>query len=144
MLALSFVLIVLGALGFTNAVEWLGPRLNLGAGAVAALLAAVGTALPESLIPVVALAGSGEDAEQIAIGSIIGAPFLLGTLAMLLVAVSALAYPGRRPGGGRDTLEATTARRDLRFFLVAFPAGVLLGLGTPVGLRAAAAVGLVA
>ena len=46
----AFVLIIAGAIGFTNAVEWLGQRMNLGAGAVGALLAAVGTALPESII----------------------------------------------------------------------------------------------
>ena len=44
----AFVLIIGGAIGFTNAVEWLGQRMNLGEGAVGALLAAVGTALPES------------------------------------------------------------------------------------------------
>ena len=32
----AFVLIVGGAIGFTNAVEWLGQRLNLGEGAVGA------------------------------------------------------------------------------------------------------------
>ena len=78
----AFVLVVGGAIGFTNAVEWLGKRLDLGQGAVGALLAAVGTALPESVIPVVALlAGGGAEKEQIAIVLIIGAPFLLGTLA---------------------------------------------------------------
>src|SRR6059058_5008982 len=77
----AFVLIVGGAIGFTNAVEWLGHRLDLGQGAVGALLAAVGTALPESVIPVVALlAGGGPEDVQIAIGAIVGAPFLLGTL----------------------------------------------------------------
>jgi len=54
--------------------------MNLGAGAAGALLAAVGTALPESLIPIVALInGGGKEAQEIAIGSIIGAPFLLGS-----------------------------------------------------------------
>ena len=97
----AFVLIVGGAIGFTNAVEWLGHRLDLGQGAVGALLAAVGTALPESVIPVVALlsgGGSGE-AVQVAIGAIIGAPFVLGTLAMLVIAGSALAFRGRRDQG---------------------------------------------
>jgi cation:H+ antiporter len=55
LLLASFVLIVGGALLFTNAVEWFGARLDLGQGAVGSLLAAVGTALPESLIPIVAL-----------------------------------------------------------------------------------------
>ncbi|HYI19681.1 MAG TPA: hypothetical protein VD836_13295, partial [Solirubrobacteraceae bacterium] len=97
----AFVLIVGGAIGFTNAVEWLGHRLNLGHGAVGALLAAVGTALPESVIPVVALISGGGDEEsvQIAIGAIIGAPFVLATLAMLVIAGSALAYRGRRDQG---------------------------------------------
>src|SRR5829696_7788047 len=96
----AFVLIVGGAIGFTNAVEWLGQRLNLGAGAVGALLAAVGTALPESVIPVVALlSGGGEEATEVAIGAIIGAPFLLGTLAMLLVVGSAHLFKGRRDTG---------------------------------------------
>src|SRR6185295_20375295 len=82
----AFVLIVGGAIWFTNAVEWLGHRLDLAAGAVGATLAAVGTALPESVIPIVALlSGGGEESVDIAIGAIIGAPFLLGTLAMLLV-----------------------------------------------------------
>ena len=96
----AFVLIIGGAIGFTNAVEWLGHRLNLGEGAVGALLAAVGTALPESLIPIVALlGGGGQEATDVAIGAIIGAPFLLGTLAMLLVVGSAHLFAGRREQG---------------------------------------------
>ena len=97
----AFVLIICGAIGFTNAVEWLGQRMNLGAGAVGALLAAVGTALPESVIPIVALLGDGgEESEQIAIGAIIGAPFLLATLAMLLVVGSSVLWVRR----GKDAL----------------------------------------
>src|SRR5215216_7248837 len=96
----AFVLIVGGAIGFTNAVEWLGQRLDLGHGAVGALLAAVGTALPESVIPIVALVGGGgEEATEIAIGAIIGAPFVLGTLAMVLVVGSAHLFSGRRDQG---------------------------------------------
>jgi cation:H+ antiporter len=144
LLLASFVLIVAGALFFTNAVEWLGQRLNLGEGAAGALLAAVGTALPESLIPVVALvSGGGPAAEEIAIGSIIGAPFLLGTLAMLLIAVAAVAYRGRRETGSRLAIDPVTAQRDLRVFLVCFPVAILLGLGTPLWLRVAGAVALI-
>src|SRR5215216_4972529 len=96
----AFALVIGGAIGFTNAVEWLGQRLNLGEGAVGALLAAVGTALPESVIPIVALlSGGGEEATEIAIGAIVGAPFLLGTLAMVLVVGSAHLFSGRRDQG---------------------------------------------
>src|SRR5918995_5927217 len=101
LLAASFAVILAGALLFTNAVEWLGRRLALGEGAVGSLLAAVGTAMPETLIPIVAIIGGREGAEDVAIGAIIGAPFLLATIAMALVGISALIYRGRREQGTR-------------------------------------------
>jgi len=125
----AFVLIIGGAIGFTNAVEWLGQRLDLGAGAVGALLAAVGTALPESVIPIVALlSGGGEKATEIAIGAIVGAPFLLGTLAMLLVVGSAHLFAGRREQGVEVDGERNATRRDLSWFLALMPVGILLGI----------------
>ena len=60
LLLASFVLIIGGAILFTNAVEWAGRNLNLGEGPVGSLLAAVGTALPESLIPIVAVLAGAE------------------------------------------------------------------------------------
>ena len=141
----AFVLVVGGAIGFTNAVEWLGKRLDLGQGAVGALLAAVGTALPESVIPVVALlSGGGEEKEQIAIGSIIGAPFLLGTLAMLLIAIASHAYAGRREQGSAIDAHLPSTRRDLRYVLALLPIGILVGvIGAPTWLKIVAAVVLV-
>jgi cation:H+ antiporter len=145
LLLVAFVLIVGGAIGFTNAVEWLGHRLGLGVGAVGALLAAVGTALPESVLPLVAvLSGGGEEAQDIAIGSIIGAPFLLGTLAMLLIGVSAAAFAGRRDQGPALRHDGPVVRRDLACFLALFPLGILLGaLAAPLGVRIAGAAVLV-
>jgi cation:H+ antiporter len=142
----AFVLIIGGAIGFTNAVEWLGKRLNLGAGAVGALLAAVGTALPESVIPIVALVsgGGGEEATQIAIGAIVGAPFLLGTLAMLLVVGSAHLFAGRRDQGADVTGEGDATRRDLGWFLALMPVPIVLGvIGAPDPVRYAGAALLV-
>jgi cation:H+ antiporter len=142
----AFVLIVGGALAFTNAVEWLGHRLDLGAGAVGALLAAVGTALPESVIPIVALlSGGGEHTTQIAIGAIVGAPFMLATIAMLLITVAAAAFRRRRDNGGRVTVDAAATQRDIAFFLALFPLGIGVGaIGLPLGWRIAVAVVLVA
>ena len=51
----ALVAILIGAAFFTNAVEILGSRLGMGQGAVGSLLAAVGTALPESMIAIVAI-----------------------------------------------------------------------------------------
>src|SRR5215212_3800204 len=138
----AFVLVIGGAIGFTNAVEWLGHRLGLAEGAVGALLAAVGTALPESVIPIVALLSGGGSSEstQIAIGAIIGAPFLLGTLAMLLVVGSAHVFAGRREQGAEVTAERDAVRRDLHWFLVLFPPGLALGvIAAPDGVRYTAA-----
>ena len=57
LLLVSFAVILAGALMFTNADEWMGHRLSMGEGAVGSLLAAVGTAMPETLIPIVAIIG---------------------------------------------------------------------------------------
>jgi cation:H+ antiporter len=134
LLLAAFVLIVAGAIGFTNAVEWIGSRLGLGQGAVGGLLAAVGTALPESLIPVVALlSGGGKENTEIAIGAVIGAPFLLGTLAMLLVGGAAMVFQKRREDHEGKSVDPHqgSARRDLHVFLATFPVAVLLGVVHP-------------
>jgi cation:H+ antiporter len=135
LLVSSFAVLLAGALLFTNAVEWLGHRLDLGQGAVGSILAAVATALPESLIPVVAIIGGEEGSEDVAIGAIIGAPFLLGTIAMALVGVSAFLYRRRRPQGLGLDVHQPTLQRDLGFFLVFFTLAVALGLGAPHSLQ---------
>jgi cation:H+ antiporter len=141
LLAASFALIVGGAILFTNAIEWSGNRLDLGERAVGSLLAAIGTALPESLIPVVAVLAGGES-EQVAIGAIIGAPFMLGTVAMLLLGASALAFRRRRDSGSEVTPDDRSLRRDLSVFLPCFAIGIGLGLVDARPVHIAAAVGL--
>ena len=51
----ALVIILLGAELFTNGIEWFGRKLGLAEGAVGSVLAAVGTALPETLIPIIAI-----------------------------------------------------------------------------------------
>jgi cation:H+ antiporter len=103
---IALVAIVGAAALFTNGVEILGGRLGMRQGAVGSVLAALGTALPETMIPVVAILGAivaGEDPElarEFGIGAILGAPFTLATLAMFVVGASPLAY-GKRRGQGR-------------------------------------------
>jgi cation:H+ antiporter len=128
LLVISFAVILAGALLFTNAVEWLGHRLDMGEGAVGSLLAAVGTAMPETLIPIVAIVDGAEGSEDVAIGAIIGAPFLLATIAMGLVGVSAFIYKNRRDQGTELKAHGPTLRRDLRFFLLFFALGVAVGV----------------
>jgi cation:H+ antiporter len=143
LLPASFAVLLAGAYFFTNAVEWAGHRLHLAEGAVGSLLAAVGTALPESIIPVIALITGGR-ADDVAVGAIIGAPFMLATIAMALVGVSAFAFRDRRPQGTSIRAHTPTLVRDLGFFLVLFTIALALGLGAPQPLRIAIAVAFVA
>src|SRR5215203_2881534 len=141
LLAAAFALIIGGAILFTNAIEWSGKRLDLGEGAVGSLLAAVGTALPESLIPVVAVLSGGES-EQVAIGAIVGAPFMLGTVAMVLIGASALAFRRRRSSGSEVTADERSLHRDLGLFLPCFATGIVLGLIDSTPIHIAGAIGL--
>jgi cation:H+ antiporter len=140
LLPASFAILLAGALLFTNAIEWFGSMVGLGQGAVGSLLAAVATALPESLIPIVALVDGGSDSEDVAIGAIIGAPLLLATIAMALVGLGAVVYRERRETGLRLDVHAATLKRDLGFFMGCFAVGLLLGLGAPAAARIPAAV----
>jgi len=107
-------------------------RDELGEGAVGSILAAVGTALPETLLPIVAIIGGAltgdaatmESSHEIGIGAILGAPFMLSTAAFLVtgVAVFAFAASGRRTTDIR--LNTVVVERDLRFFLVVFAMAV--------------------
>ena len=124
----AFVLILFGAEAFTDGVEWLGVMLNLSEGATGSILAAIGTATPETLIPVIAiLFTNSADSDEIGVGAILGAPFMLATLVMLLIGATAWILRARR---GRDTLHVDTAHatRDLSFFLVLYTLAVALAL----------------
>jgi cation:H+ antiporter len=129
---------------FTNGIEWLGIKLELGQGAVGSLLAAVATALPETLIPVVAVVGGSASADDVATGAILGAPFMLATLGMVLVGSAALVYRRRRPQGAQLAVHAETLARDLAFFIACFAGGFTLGLlAAPLLLRILGALVLV-
>jgi cation:H+ antiporter len=141
LLAVSFAVVLAGALLFTNAVEWIGHRLNLGEGAVGSVLAAVGTAMPETLIAIVALLSVDVGSEDVAIGAIVGAPFLLATLAMGLVGLFAYLYRHKREQGVKLAVHRPTLERDLTFFLVLFALAGLLSWGPPAPLRIAVGIG---
>ncbi len=131
LLLTSFLLLLLGAEVFTNAVEWLGHRLGVSESATGSVLAAVGTALPETTIPIIAIFGSGggtKAAEDVGVGAILGAPFMLATIAMFLVGVSVLYFGTRREGGARLRVNDESTRRDLSFFLVGYTLAFLAAL----------------
>ncbi|HYA00029.1 MAG TPA: sodium:calcium antiporter [Candidatus Binatia bacterium] len=120
----ALVLIVVAAELFTNAVEWAGYLLRLGTGATGSLLAALGTALPETVVVVVALLGGAAQSDRIAAGAVLGSSFLLLTLGGAVTGAAALA----RRDGRRLQAEASQVRRDLGTFLSAFGCAVASSL----------------
>jgi len=120
-LIVSLVIILVGAELFTNGIEWLGKHFNLGEGAVGSVLAAVGTALPETMIPLVAIIFAGGTAgAEIGIGAILGAPFMLATLAMFVTGVAVFAFRRRRAAGTRVQVDLGLVSRDARAFFVTY------------------------
>ena len=121
LILVSFVVILLAAELFTNSVEWVGLRLGLGHGPVGSVLAAVGTALPETMIPLIAIlvVGSAE-AEEIGIGAILGAPFLLSTAAFAVTGLGVILFAKRRTQGTEMLLDAVVIRRDLGYFFAVY------------------------
>ena len=127
-LVVSLGIILAGAVLFTNGVEWVGEGFGLSQGVVGSVLAAVGTALPETLLPLVAILSGHEAGEQIGIGAILGAPFMLTTLAMVVIAVSVLYYSR---GGTRSLdldIDRRTIQQDLGYFLVMYALAMVAGL----------------
>jgi cation:H+ antiporter len=101
----------------------------------ASLFAAVGTALPETTVPLLALFAGTEDAtvnEEISVGAILGAPLMLSTLSTFLMACAVLPRRGLR---GRVRPERSGLVRDLHFVLVAF-AVAAIALVVPAQARA--------
>jgi cation:H+ antiporter len=142
---------------FVNAVEWLGVRLKVGRLAVGTVLAAAGTALPESVVTLVAvLFGSPKHGNDIAVGAAMGGPLVVGTIAygvtgaMLIwrrthhrrtsTHVAVMAGPGTGPGipttsaatspeaGNLAGVDTGRLARDQTWFLAIFTVKVGLGL----------------
>src|SRR6476659_8808040 len=128
LLVTSLLVILAGAELFTNGVEWVGEGFGLSEGAVGSVLAAVGTALPETLLPIIAIVSGHAAGEDIGVGAILGAPFMLTTLAMVVIAVAIFIFAR----GGRRPLELDidhrVIRQDLGYFLVMYSLAVIAGL----------------
>jgi cation:H+ antiporter len=152
------VAIYLSCEWFVNAVEWLGQRLNIGTMAVGTILAAFGTALPESVVTLVAVTtGPTAEIRNIGVGAAMGGPLVLATVAYgvtgamllrrrthtridsreLVTAGVGAASPVERPIRERDddagaiwADRAHTARlvKDQRWFMAVFVVKVALGL----------------
>ncbi len=132
-----------GAAVFTNAVEWLGRRLGISDSAIGSILAGIATALPETLIPVIAIFWGTSQAEtDIGIGAILGAPLMLGTLVLPLLAGFLLLLGRMRKRADQFELDYPAVRHDLGFFLAAYGLALLASVVPARALHYAVAVGL--
>lgn len=119
-LILMLLVILVAAEVFCNALEHLGDRLKISEGVTGSLFAAIGTALPETMVPLLAIFAGTDNVsvnQEIGVGAILGAPLMLSTLSLFLLTVFTLKARGIR---GRYTPEKTGITRDLNFFLLAF------------------------
>ncbi len=125
---LGLIFILIAAEIFTNGVEALGHRLNLSTNFTGSVLAAVGTALPETLLPVIAIfffaEGHGHD---IGVGAILGAPFMLSTLAFPLLGLTVIvSYFILKKRPLEINIETVGFRRDIVFFLFAYSTALFI------------------
>ncbi|HET7307043.1 MAG TPA: sodium:calcium antiporter [Gammaproteobacteria bacterium] len=118
----ALLIVVAGSELFTNAVEHFGESFGLSEGLVGSVFAAVATALPETVVPIVAVFGggggaSGHAGQSVGVGAIIGSSFMLSTLALTLVMLFSLPKRGLTQP---FEAEPTGLRRDFSYFLCAF------------------------
>ncbi len=115
---------------FVNGVEWVGHRLNVSQTATGTILAAFGTALPESVVTFVAVVfGHTPGAREIGIGAALGGPLALSTLGYGVVGLTLLASADRRlTNKDRVDADCRALSRDQGWFLGIFVVKVALGL----------------
>lgn len=120
LLVLSLGTILLGAELFTNGIEWFGHKLQLAEGAVGSVLAAIGTAMPETMVPLMAILFTKKPgSSDIGIGAILGAPLMLSTLAFFVTGVAVIVFTARGKRSLHMSVDYRVLGRDLRsFFLV--------------------------
>lgn len=122
----SLIIILIGAEVFTNGLEHLGEKLKISEGVTGSLFAAVGTALPEAMVPIIAVLGASAEhasvGHEVGVGAILGAPLMLSTLTLCLMAY----FAARKRGwGGSLNPEKSGLTRDLQWFLMCFGLGAL-------------------
>ena len=116
--------IILACILFTNAIESLGSKLKLSNSAIGGILAVIGTTLPETVIPIIAILSSfvldKPAGLNIAQGAIVGSPFMLSVFAMSLIGFCLVLLK-------RKTINANTdmTLRFYKYFLIIYSIGIL-------------------
>jgi cation:H+ antiporter len=127
---ISAALIYLSCEFFVNGVEWVGYHLKLAETATGTILAAFGTALPESVVTFVAVVfGSTASEREIGVGAALGGPLALSTLAYSVVGLTLMGSKHLKVRR-KEALEVDCRRlsRDQLWFLSIFVFKLALGL----------------
>lgn len=128
LIAVNIGLILFFCHMFSNSVENLGERLNLGDGVVGSLLSAVGTALPETMIPIIAVLSNKPSGNGISTGAILGAPFMLSTLGFLVTGLAVFFYSFINKRTIKINADKEIFSRDFSFFIIAYLATILISI----------------
>jgi cation:H+ antiporter len=125
----SAIVIYLACEFFVNGVEWVGRKLAVGTQATGTVLAAFGTALPESVVTLVAVAfGASATSKEMGVGAALGGPLALSTVAYATVGIVLLATRQRFPVTEEVRADFRGLRDDQLWFLILFALKVALGL----------------
>jgi cation:H+ antiporter len=113
---------------FVNGVEWVGRGAKFSQNAVGTVLAAFGTALPESVVTLVAVVfGKDEAARNIGVGAALGGPLVLSTVAYATVGLTLL-WVTRSCAHQPIAMDSQRLSRDQAAFLLIFMFKLALGL----------------
>ncbi len=128
-LIISLCIILISCELFTNGIEWLGKKLSIGEGVIGSIFSAVGTCLPETLVPVIAILSleegiSESNSIEVGIGAILGAPFMLSTLAFFISGLSVFLFWKKRKSRMNMYVNHNVLGRDMLFFIVVYSIGV--------------------
>lgn len=114
---------------FVNAIEWVGQKFNITKNATGTILAAFGTALPESVVTFVAVVfGTTPAQKEIGVGAAIGGPLVLATIAY---AVVGWVFITTKNNNGKKIISKTTELRlgyDQMWFMKIFICKITIGL----------------
>lgn len=125
----SAVVIYLACEFFVNGVEWVGQKMDVGQKATGTIFAAFGTALPESVVTLVAVAfGTTAASKDLGVGAALGGPLALSTIAYATVGITLILCKRQLPRTDAIRTEFRHLARDQGWFLMVFAAKIALGM----------------
>jgi cation:H+ antiporter len=134
---LTTILLLLGSAGviylsceyFVNGVEWVGHQFGVSKNATGTVLAAFGTALPESVVTFVAVVfGKTDGQKEIGVGAALGGPLVLATVAYAVVGLAFILSKHKADASFLSTDTRERLLHDQAWFTLIFIAKLGLGV----------------